>query len=387
MPEELRHRDRPPTEVSIEDLSKGRCWRIASVQPARLHRDRSAYPQHLRGRRGIYAWYADTDAQSVLQEAGLEVRHGLDGLVYVGMTRKKGRTFRKRLRQHIRGAGDGDLRRKLSWVLYASPDPAGADLDEFMRKHFTVRTLPMRVRPRPGEESISDAELRLIKKAKPCLNRKGLPDDTPNVRLLHQLRADAEAAGAAGAEDGPTSVWELCQHPILAMQRVISPTPTSTRGAGDRAERPADDGDGQESAPSRPLSPHGRFRRDFWAHCSRRHPGIAPTGWAASNVRHPVETTGRRFSLYVAQEGVGVFFPRQRGETSAARAAAVKPTVDWLRAETGTAQMSDNGWSFLELDTRAKRNWDRMADWLDVHRLLYERALRETDGTRSRKHG
>ncbi len=370
MPEKLSAPN-PPHRVSIEDLRKGRSWKIASVQPARrgrrrLIRDRSAYPQHRRGRRGIYAWYAGTRARAVLRGAGLEVRP--DGLVYIGMTRKMGRTFRKRLRQHIMGAGDADLRRKLSWVLDASPDPAGADLDEFMRRHFTAYTLPMRVQPLPGEESISDAESRLIKEAKPCLNRKGL--DTPSVRRLHQLRADAEAAGAAGAEDEPTSVWELCQHPILAVQRVISSTPT-----------------GQESAPSRPLSALGRFRGDFWAHCSRRHPGIAPTGWADSNVRHPVETTGRRFSLYVAQEGVGVFFPRQRGETSAARAAAVKPTVDWLRAETGTAQMSDNGWSFLELDARAKRNWDRMADWLDVHRLLYERALRETDGTRSRKHG
>ncbi len=380
MLEKLRHRHRPPTRtrVSIEDLSKGRCWRIASVQPARL------LPKRGLVRRGIYAWYADTRAQAVLRGAGLDVRP--DGLVYVGLTRKKGRTFRKRLRQHIRGAGDGDLRRKLSWVLYASPDPAGADLDEFMREHFTAVTLPMRVRPLPGEELIADAELRLIRKEKPCLNRKGL--DTPNVRRLHQLRADAEAAGAAGAEDEPTSVWELCRHPILAVKRLISSTPTGpappTIGAGDRAERPEHDGDGRESATSRPHSALGRFRRDFWAHCSRQHPGIAPTGWADSNVRHPVETTGRRLSLYVAQEGVGAFFPRERGETFAARAAAVKPAVDWLRAKTGAEQMSDNGWSFLELDSRAKRNWDRMADWLDVHRLLYERALRETADKRSR---
>ena len=378
MLEKLRHRRRPA--ISIEDLSKGRCWRIASVQPARL------LPKRGLVRRGIYAWYADSRAQAVLRGTDLDVRP--DGLVYIGMTKRTGRSFRKRLRQHIqRGAGDGDLRRKLSWVLYASPDPAGADVDEFMRDHFTAVTIPMRVRPRPGEESISDAELRLIGDAKPCLNRKGLPADTPNVRLLHQLRADAEAAGAAGTEEEePMGVLGLFQHPMLAVQRVISPTPTSTLGAGDRAERSEDDGDEQESAPSRPLSPHGRFRRDFWAYCSRRHPGIAPPGWAASNVRHPVETTGRRFSLYVAQEGVGVFFPRQRGETFAARAAAVKPTVDWLRAKTGAAQMSDNGWSFLELDSRAKRNWDRMADWLDVHRLLYERALRETADTVSRKH-
>ena len=360
-----------PNGVSIEDLSRGRCWRIASVQPARLHRDRSAYPRHLRGRRGIYAWYADTRAQAVLRGTGLEVRHGL---VYVGMTRKKGRTFRKRLRQHIRGAGDADLRRKLSWVLYANPDPAGTDLDEFMREHFTARTLPMRVRPHPGEESISDAERRLIEKAKPCLNRKGL--DTPNVRRLRELRADAEAAGAAGAEE-PMGVSELFRHPVQAVQRMISPTPTSTIEGGNRAERPKDDEDEPVPAPSRPLSALGRFRRDFWTHCSRLHPEIAPTGWAASNVRHQVGTTGRRFSLYVAQDGVGVFFPRQRGETFAARAAAVRPTVDWLRAETG-AEMSDMGWSFLTLDSRAKRNWDRMADWLHDHRQLYERALRET---------
>ena len=345
-----------PHGVSIEDLGRGRHWRIVSVQPARLHRDPSAYPHLRRGRRGVYAWYADTRAQAVLRGAELDVRP--DGLVYVGMTRKKGRTFRKRLRQHIRGAGGGDLRRKLSWVLYASPDPEGGDLDEFMREHFTARTLPMRVQRLPDEESISKAERRLIKKAEPCLNRKGL--DTPNVRRLQLLRAEAEAAGAPGAEDEPTS--------------------------DDLAELPEGDGDGYEPAPSRPLSALGRFRRDFWAHCSRRHPGIAPAGWADSNVRHPVETTGRRFSLYVAQEGVGVFFPRERGETFAARAAAVKPTVDWLRTTTGDAEMPDNGWSFLEFDSRAKRNWDRMADWLHDRRSLYEGALRETAGTTSRKH-
>lgn len=141
-----------PQRVSIEDLSRGRHWRIVSVQPARLHRDPSAHPHLRRGRRGIYAWYADTRAQAVLRGAELDVRP--DGLVYVGMTRKKGRTFRKRLRQHIRGASGGDLHRKLSWVLYASPDPAGANLDEFMRGHFTARTLPMRVQSLPDEESI-----------------------------------------------------------------------------------------------------------------------------------------------------------------------------------------------------------------------------------------
>lgn len=73
-----------PHRVSIEDLGKGRHWRIVSVQPARLDRDASAYPHLRRGRRGIYAWYADTRAQAVLRGAELDVRP--DGLVYVGMT-------------------------------------------------------------------------------------------------------------------------------------------------------------------------------------------------------------------------------------------------------------------------------------------------------------
>lgn len=49
-----------PHRVAIEDLGGGRHWRIVSVQPARLHRDPSAYPHLRRGRRGIYAWYADS---------------------------------------------------------------------------------------------------------------------------------------------------------------------------------------------------------------------------------------------------------------------------------------------------------------------------------------
>ena len=239
MPEKL-FAPNSPHRVSIEDLSRGRCWRIASVQPARLHRDRSAYPQHRRGRRGIYAWYADTRAQAVLRGAELDVRP--DGLVYVGMTRKKGRTFRKRLRQHIRGAGDGDLRRKLSWVLYASPDPAGADLDEFMREHFTAVTLPMPVRPLPGEESISDAELRLIRKEKPCLNRKGL--DTPKRQAAAPV-ARRRGGGGGGRRGG------------RADERVGAlPAPHTGRAAGDLADA---DFDARGWRPRRTV--RGRWRR------------------------------------------------------------------------------------------------------------------------------
>ena len=120
----------------------------------------------------------------------------------------------------------------------------------------------------------------------------------------------------------------------------------------------------------------GWFRLEFWAHVSRRHPDEAPAGWAGANVYHSVE--GRRLSPYVAQDGAGVFFPKNRGESPRARAAAVKSSVEWLRKEMQDPGLPDNGWLFMKTNSGDIRNWDSMADWLHNHRLLYERALRET---------
>ena len=131
------------------------------------------------------------------------------------------------------------------------------------------------------------------------------------------------------------------------------------------------------------LTRLGRFRRDFWAHVSRRHPGEAPPGWASGNVYRRVDAAGRRVSQYVARDGVGVFFRREPGESAAARTAAVRSSVKWLRAEIKDAQMAESGWSFLKINSRDRRNWDRMADWLHDRRLLYERALRAAARTRS----
>ena len=82
-------------------------------------------------------------------------------------------------------------------------------------------------------------------------------------------------------------------------------------------------------------------------------------------------------------EGVGVFFPREPGESAAARTAAVRSSVKWLRAEIEDAQMTESGWSFLKINSRDRRNWDRMADWSHDRRLLYERALRDAARTNS----
>ena len=134
---------------------------------------------------------------------------------------------------------------------------------------------------------------------------------------------------------------------------------------------------------SRELGKLGQFRRDFWAHVAKRHPDEVPPGWAGSNVRHRSEGADRYFSKYIAQNGVGLFFPRERGESNEERAAAVASCVDWLRQETKAAEMPDNGSSFLEIDSHDHNNWDRMADWLHDQRLLYERALSEVGQTQT----
>lgn len=340
---------------------------------------KSSSPDHL-DKRGLYAWYADAHGQDVLREAGLYVRR--DGLAYVGMTQA---SFAKRLRQHI----DRDLRGLLTCVHGGGPS---SDSVEGLLRHFTVAMTPLQVRF-AFRLRVSSVESSIIEEAEPCLNRKDVPSHSPNRRRLTELieRAkvtldDDDPAVDDEPPSSPPSLLGRGFRQVLALMHTGSWRPTVADA--DSAALPEDDANQtHDTEPPRKLTKIGRFRRGFWAHVSKRHPGEAPPGWASSNVRHPVETTGRRFSLYVAEEGVGVFFPRNRGESPRKRAAAVKATVKWLRKKTGDAEMPDNGWSFLELDSRARRNWDRMADWLHVHRLLYERALCETAGMRSQKHG
>ena len=298
-----------------------------------------------RGQRGIYAWYADAGGQDILRQADLCVRR--DGLVYVGSTAI---SFRERTRAHVKDQGSGNLCETLKCVLGAiNPKPYGGKVEEFMRTHFTVAVIPKRVRRRrffaqrrglsSSEQRLRDAEHQLIRdseEAEPgLLNRR---PSTLNAKRIAKLRERANKM------DG------------LVADPVVQP-PKLTR--------------------------LGRFRRDFWAHVSRRHPGEAPPGWASGNVYRRVDAAGRRVSQYVARDGVGVFFRREPGESAAARTAAVRSSVKWLRAEIKDAQMAESGWSFLKINSRDRRNWDRMADWLHDRRLLYERALRAAARTRS----
>ena len=79
--------------------------------------------------RGIYGWYADGRARTVLRQAGLSVRD--DGLVYIGKTKV---SFRQRVfGQHINGSVENStLRKTLRGVLIATDSQAtGADVSRF----------------------------------------------------------------------------------------------------------------------------------------------------------------------------------------------------------------------------------------------------------------
>ena len=128
----------------------------------------------------------------------------------------------------------------------------------------------------------------------------------------------------------------------------------------------------------RELGGLSQFRREFWTHVLKRHPGEAPPGWAASNIRHRPEGADRPFSKYIAQNGVGLFFPRKPGESNEERAAAIASTVERLRQETKDPAIPDNGELFLQIDSNDRSNWDRMADWLHEQQMLYERAAEQT---------
>ena len=147
-------------------------------------------------------------------------------------------------------------------------------------------------------------------------------------------------------------------------------------------ERPNDwDRKIQETAQSSELGKLGQFRRDFWAHVSNRHPGEAPDGFAGSNVRHRPEGADRYISMFIAQGGVGLFFPAERGESHEERDVAVAAIVQWLRQKTKDSAILDNGQLFYKIDSNDRNNWDCMADWLYDQRQLYERALSEVGQT------
>lgn len=123
------------------------------------------------------------------------------------------------------------------------------------------------------------------------------------------------------------------------------------------------------------LSPVGQFRRDFWAHFTRLLPD-APgprSGYAGSNVYYPVEPVGLYISQYLAQHGVGMYLSGKNGTRDPDVKKRIAQHSEALARELGTAGSICH--TFLSVDSNDRNNWDKMAQWLEDRRAIYERVL------------
>ena len=151
------------------------------------------------------------------------------------------------------------------------------------------------------------------------------------------------------------------------------------------------------------LSELGRFRRNFWQHLAERHPDaprLSP-GFAASNAYHTeLPSVNMRICQYIASDHVGVYLSDGRGESDEDMLTRLKPHLPSLRDALGAASKEDRLGRLsedyfrddelanypclvtLSVKTKDTDNWDRMADWLDDRRRLFERVLGGDPGRR-----
>lgn len=125
------------------------------------------------------------------------------------------------------------------------------------------------------------------------------------------------------------------------------------------------------------LTELGRFRQEFWAHMAGQlpdAPGLRP-GYAASYVSHPVKEIDVRVTQYLASDGVGVYINGRRGESVEDFRPRVEPYLQALTQALEVDALGEYYTTRLNVDTRDRGNWDRMVDWLDERRRIYERVL------------
>lgn len=131
------------------------------------------------------------------------------------------------------------------------------------------------------------------------------------------------------------------------------------------------------------LSALGQFWQDFWAHFRKAlpdAPGPRP-GFAGSNVWHPVKGSELSICQYLAQGQVGVYLTKKGSTSDSDINELIAPYTDALARELGGGKLSESfsgssSVTLLRIDTRDRSNWDKMAQWLEARRAIYERVLR-----------
>ena len=129
------------------------------------------------------------------------------------------------------------------------------------------------------------------------------------------------------------------------------------------------------------LSEIGRFRREFWAHFASRIPdasGLRP-GYAGSNVWHRIEGADISIVQFLSAGRVGVYLSGRWGESREAAKTRIEPYAETIRKALNDSGMRDSEfgpcYSALKVNFRDRRNWDKIADWLDSRRRAYAQAL------------
>ena len=101
-----------------------------------------------------------------------------------------------------------------------------------------------------------------------------------------------------------------------------------------------------------------------------------PSGYAASNVYYPVEPADLRICQYLAQGHVGMYLTGTTGRGDADVKKRIAQHTDALAKELGQeAKVFGSGSIVLKIDSNDRNNWDKMAQWLEDRRAIYERVL------------
>lgn len=126
----------------------------------------------------------------------------------------------------------------------------------------------------------------------------------------------------------------------------------------------------------------GQFRLDFWTHFCARHPVYGPSG-AASSLWAPLPGSTAVVVLFLAKNRVGVFVRAPRGGSEDALTEELAPHLPALAAALDTGRPDRLPYANLVIDTHARANWDRMADWLDERTRAYQTTFGRILGARS----
>lgn len=123
------------------------------------------------------------------------------------------------------------------------------------------------------------------------------------------------------------------------------------------------------------------FRRQFWAHYSKRHPDDgAPPGGKGPSFWVWIESAELNLKANVAKDSVGVSIRGRTGESAKDVRKRILPWEEDLRTELGVeiGEATPSG-SFANsregMDTKNPENWNRMADWLHNRIAEYRRVL------------